>query len=84
LIDKDDSCHYFFKDTGGNVQKINHDRCECSLMDTVKPKTLDEKEDPPILLPNGTEMIPLQLIEPNLGYCPFPTQVEINAYIKTY
>ena len=53
-------------------------------MDTIQPKSIDEEEEPPILLPNGQEMIPLQLIEANTGYCPFPTQKEVDAYITNY
>ena len=42
------------------------------------------KNQKPIELPLGVTPIPREFIEPGVGYCPFPTQAEIDTFIENY
>lgn len=76
------ACKYYYKETGGAMKELSKEYCECSLMESKKP---GEKPVDPATLPklkNGVTPIPKQKIDEGQGYCPFPSQTEVDKYIS--
>ena len=67
-----DACKYYYKDNSGTEKVINTGYCECSMMPTRAAGKPQVKESP---------IDPLTVIEGE-GFCPFPSQEELDKYIE--
>ena len=88
VADFEEACKYYFtdEDTGDDVL-IQSEYCECSLMEEIEPDA-DDEEEPPLIfydqIEQGIEPIPRKKIEKGTGYCPIPSQEELNRFIGNF
>lgn len=81
---KDDAaCKYYYLDKNNQPKEINHEYCECSLMEE---QSADGIMKPPVVvpLPNGRQSMPRALTDFGIGFCPIPLQHFLDFYIKNY
>lgn len=77
------ACKYYYYDKNGQPKEINHEYCECSLMEEQSASGI-MKAPVVVPLPNGRQSMPRALTDFGIGFCPIPLQPFLDAYIKNY